>query len=64
VAFGEDTFGLFQQDAAVQGSLELVDEGLVAAQGAFLDQADGGDVHHGLADLGDRAVQLTRVGVE
>lgn len=31
VAFGKDALGLFDEDAAVEGGLKLVDEGLVVA---------------------------------
>jgi hypothetical protein len=50
VVLGEDAFGLFDDDAAGEGGLQLLVEDLAAADGAFLEDADGGDVGEGLAE--------------
>ena len=56
---GEDAFGLLDDDAAVECGLELFGDDLSVADGAFLQDADGGDVGQGLAEaevgVGERA---------
>jgi hypothetical protein len=60
-AFGEYAFGLFDDDAAVEGGLQLLGEHLLSAEGAFLQDADGGYVgadpsrHTGLHERRHRA---------
>ena len=49
-AFGQDALGLFDQDAAVQRGLQLLGQDVAAADGALLQQPDGGHVGQGLAD--------------
>jgi hypothetical protein len=49
-AFGEDALGLFDDEPAVQGGLQLLGEDLAAADGAFLQDADGGHVNQRLSD--------------
>src|SRR5687768_5387929 len=46
----DDPFGLLDDDAAVERALELFGEYLAAADGAFLQQSDRGDVGQGLHD--------------
>lgn len=50
VPFREDSLRLFNDDAAVEGHLELLPDNLMSANSAFLDDADSGDVCKCLPD--------------
>jgi hypothetical protein len=63
-AFGQHALGLLDQDPAVQRVLQLFGEGVTMADGALLQQADGGDVGQGLGDPAGAVVEGARVGVE
>ena len=62
--FGEDPFGLLDQDPAVERGLQLLGEDVAAVDGALLQQADGGDVGEGLPDAQLALVERARVDVE
>jgi hypothetical protein len=48
-AFGDDAFGLLDQDAAVERGLQLLGEEVALPDRPGLEQADGGDVGERLA---------------
>ena len=50
MVLGEHTFGLFHNDSAGEGGLELFVEDLAAADRPFLQDADGGHVGQGLPE--------------
>ena len=62
--FGEDTFGLLDGDPAVQGALQLGQQDLPAPTELDLDQPDGGDIDHRLADVDVGLAQGAGLGVE
>jgi hypothetical protein len=51
VSSSDRAFGLFDNDPAVQGALQLIGECLDVADLALLQQCDGGQVAQGLEDL-------------
>jgi hypothetical protein len=63
-AFGEHAFGLFDDDAAVEGVVELVVEALGLVGGAVLQDGDGGDVGHGLGGVDVGLAHVAGVDVE
>jgi hypothetical protein len=63
-AFREDSLGLFEDDAAGQGVLELGALDLVLCGGALLQQGDGRDVCQGLGQGDVLGVEGVGVGLE
>ena len=51
VVFGDDAFGLFDHDTRFERALELRRDDVAVAQGAFLEDADRGDVGERLGNL-------------
>jgi hypothetical protein len=64
VGLGGRTFRLLDDDPGVQRALELFGEDLTPADGAFLQQSDGGDVAEGLHDLYVGVIQIAGHGPE
>ena len=51
IFLGDDAFGLFDHDARLEGALKLGEDDVSIVQGAFLEDADRGDVGERLGDL-------------
>ena len=62
--FGDDTFGLFDDDAAVEGGLELFGEAVAVADSAGLEKSDGGHIGEGLGEADGVLVEGAGLGVE
>ncbi len=60
----QDAFGLLDEDPAVQGGLQLLGERDVVADGALVQQADGGDVGQSLGDGEMVAAERSPSGAE
>lgn len=61
---GQHALGLLDDDAARQCALQLPDELVIAVDGPFLEQTDGGDVGQGLSDVALFVGQGSRAGAE
>ena len=63
-AFGDHALGLLDDDAAVEGVVELLVDDLGLERGAVLEDGDGGDVGEGLGGVDVGLSHLARLGVE
>ena len=63
-ALGDDALGLLDDDAAVEGGLELFGKGFALVNGAGLEKSDGGHVGEGLPELDGVGVKRAGPGAE
>ena len=63
-AFGDDPFGLLDQNASVERGLELFGDDLTLSDGPSLQQPDRGDVRECLRESDNDLVELARFGAE